>query len=53
VIDNLIAAAGERRTAYYYRTEDGAEVGLIFERGGRTEMMIEIKRSTGSQSGDR
>jgi hypothetical protein len=35
VIDNLIAAAGERRTPYYYRTEDGA-----------VEMAIEIKRST-------
>ena len=46
VIDNLIAAAGERRTPYYYRTEDGAEVDLLFERGGRVEMAIEIKRST-------
>jgi predicted AAA+ superfamily ATPase len=47
VIDNLIAAAGDRRTPYYYRTADGAEVDLLFERGGRIEMMIEIKRSTG------
>lgn len=46
VIDNLIAAAGERRTAYFYRTEDGAEIDLLFERGGKTEMAIEIKRST-------
>jgi predicted AAA+ superfamily ATPase len=46
VIDNLIAAAGDRRTPYYYRTADGAEVDLLFERGGRVEMMIEIKRST-------
>jgi hypothetical protein len=46
VIDNLIAAAGARRTPYYYRTEDGAEVDLLFERGGRVEMAIEIKRST-------
>ena len=36
----------ERRTPYFYRTEDGAEVDLIFERGGRVEMAIEIKRST-------
>jgi uncharacterized protein len=46
VIENLIAAAGERRTPYYYRTEDGAEIDLLFERGGAIEMAIEIKRST-------
>jgi hypothetical protein len=46
VIDNLIAAAGDRRTPYYFRTEGGSEVDLVFERGGRVEMMIEIKRST-------
>jgi len=46
VIDNLIAAAGDRRTPYYYRTEDGAEVDLVFERGGRVEMAVEIKRSS-------
>jgi uncharacterized protein len=46
VVENLIAAAGERRTSYYYRTADGAEVDLLFERGGRIEVMIEIKRST-------
>ena len=46
VIENLVAAAGDRRTPYYYRTEDGAEVDLLFERAGRVEMAIEIKRST-------
>jgi len=46
VIENLIAAAGERRTPYYYRTEDGAEIDLLFERGGTIEMAIEIKRSS-------
>lgn len=46
VIENLIAAAGDRRTPYYYRTEDGAEVDLLFERGGAVEMAIEIKRSS-------
>jgi hypothetical protein len=46
VIENLVAAAGERRVPYFYRTEDGAEVDLVFERGGRVEMAIEIKRST-------
>jgi predicted AAA+ superfamily ATPase len=46
VIENLLAAAGDRRTPYYYRTEDGAEIDLLFERGGAIEMAIEIKRST-------
>lgn len=46
VIENLIRAAGERRTPYYYRTEDGAEVDLVFERAGKVEFAIEIKRST-------
>jgi hypothetical protein len=45
-IENLIAAAGALRTPYYYRTGDGAEVDLLFERAGRIEIMIEIKRST-------
>jgi hypothetical protein len=46
VIESLIAAAGDRRTPYYYRTEDGAEVDLLFDRAGKVEMAIEIKRST-------
>ena len=45
-IENLISVAGARRTPYYYRTEAGAEIDLLFERGGRIEMAIEIKRST-------
>ncbi|MGH8228578.1 MAG: ATP-binding protein [Steroidobacteraceae bacterium] len=46
VIENLIAAAGDRRTPYFFRTEDGAEIDLLFERGGAVEMTIEIKRSS-------
>lgn len=46
VIDNLIAVAGDRRSPYFYRTESGAEVDLLFERAGTVEMAIEIKRST-------
>jgi hypothetical protein len=46
VIENLIAVAGERRTPYFYRTEDGAEIDLLFERGGKPEIAIEIKRSS-------
>ena len=40
------AVAGDRRTPYFYRTENGAEIDLLFERGGTVEMAIEIKRST-------
>jgi predicted AAA+ superfamily ATPase len=46
VIENLIAAAGDRRVPYFFRTEDGAEIDLVFERGGRVELAIEIKRTT-------
>ncbi len=46
VIENLIAAAGDRRTPYFYRTEDGAEIDLLLERGGKIEFAIEIKRSS-------
>ena len=46
VIENLIGAAGDRRTPYFYRTADGAEVDLVFERAGRVEFAIEIKRTT-------
>jgi uncharacterized protein len=45
-IENLIAAAADRRTPYFYRTEDGAEIDLLFERGGKPEVAIEIKRSS-------
>jgi predicted AAA+ superfamily ATPase len=46
VIENLIAAAGDGRTPFFYRTEDGAEVDLLFERAGKVEIIVEIKRST-------
>ncbi|HEV2442885.1 MAG TPA: ATP-binding protein [Steroidobacteraceae bacterium] len=45
-IENLVAVAGDRRTPYFYRTEDGAEIDLLFERGGSVDVVIEIKRST-------
>ncbi|MCU0636405.1 MAG: DUF4143 domain-containing protein [Gemmatimonadaceae bacterium] len=44
-IEALIVAAGPDRTPLFYRTEDGAEIDLVFERGGRVEYAIEIKRS--------
>jgi hypothetical protein len=46
VVENLVASAGERRTPYYYRTAEGAEVDLLFERAGRVETIIEITRSS-------
>jgi hypothetical protein len=46
VIENVIAAAGDRQVPYFFRTEDGAEIDLVFERGGRVEFAIEIKRTT-------
>ena len=45
-IENLIAAAGDHRRPHFFRTADGAEIDLLFERGGRVEFAIEIKRST-------
>jgi uncharacterized protein len=46
VTENLITAASARRTPYFYRTEDGAEIDLLFERAGKPEIAIEIKRSS-------
>jgi uncharacterized protein len=46
VIENLINVAGAERTPYFYRTEDGSEVDLLFERAGVVEMAVEIKRSS-------
>ena len=46
VIENLMSAAGEQRVPYFFRTEDGAEIDLVFERGGAVELAIEIKRTT-------
>jgi hypothetical protein len=44
-IDNLIQAAGSRRVPYFYRTQVGAEIDLLLEKGGRPEIAIEVKRS--------
>jgi uncharacterized protein len=50
VVENLIQAAAQNtqvpRLATYYRTQDGAEIDLVFERAGQPEMAIEIKRSS-------
>lgn len=44
-VDNLIAAAPGLQP-YCYRSHAGAEIDLLFERGGRPFMGIEIKRSS-------
>jgi predicted AAA+ superfamily ATPase len=46
VIENLLAVAKEGYVPYFYRTEDGAEIDLVLERGGRVEIAVEIKRTT-------
>jgi Predicted ATPase (AAA+ superfamily) len=45
VIENLIAAAGDRLTPCFIE-RDGAEIDLVFERAGKPEIAIEIKRSS-------
>ena len=44
-IENLVEAAGYREP-YFYRTSNGAEVDLIFEKAGKPFVAIEIKRSS-------
>lgn len=44
-VENLVSAAGPNRIPCYYRTQNGAEIDLVLERGGGIEMAIEIKRS--------
>jgi predicted AAA+ superfamily ATPase len=46
VIENLIAAAGEQRLPYFYRSQNGAEIDLLFELGGTPDIAIEVKRSS-------
>jgi uncharacterized protein len=49
-LENLISAAAQNtqtpRRPYYYRTQDGAEVDLVFERAGQPDIAIEIKRAS-------
>jgi hypothetical protein len=46
VVENPIAAAGERRIGYFFRTQDGAEIDLVLEMGGAPGIAIEIKRAS-------
>jgi predicted AAA+ superfamily ATPase len=45
-IENLVLAGGVRHQPYYYRTHSGAEIDLLFEKGGQPDLAIEVKRST-------
>jgi uncharacterized protein len=40
------AAIELMRRASFFRTADGAEIDLLFERGGKPEVAVEIKRSS-------
>lgn len=51
VIENLIAAARDTWTPYFYRTEVGAEIDLLFERAGRPGIAIEVKRASAPEAG--
>lgn len=46
VIENLIAAAGPRRTPFFYRTSNGAEIDLVIEKAGKPVLAVEVKRSS-------
>lgn len=45
VLEALISAAGKSGQPTYYRTADGAELDLVFERGSKPFIGVEIKRS--------
>lgn len=46
VIENLLAAAPQGTSAFFYRTSAGAEVDLVLELPKRRRWAIEIKRSS-------
>jgi hypothetical protein len=45
-IETALMAAGTGYAPFFYRTEDGVEVDLVLERGGKVAMAIVIRRST-------
>jgi uncharacterized protein len=50
-IENLTAAAGASSQPMFYRTADGSELDLVFEKGGKPFIAIEIKRSSAPKIG--
>jgi predicted AAA+ superfamily ATPase len=45
VIENLLAGAPEQAQPYFYRTQDGAEIDLLFDLGATGRWAVEVKRS--------
>jgi hypothetical protein len=45
VIEQLLAAAPSRATAWFYRTSAGAEIDLLLDYGPKKRCAVEIKRS--------
>jgi uncharacterized protein len=43
VIEALISAAGPRVRPYFFRTSNGAEIDLLFEKAGRPHIAVEVK----------
>ncbi|APW45231.1 ATP-binding protein [Rhodoferax antarcticus] len=46
VLETLMQVAGPRYGAYFYRTQDGAEIDLVLARGNTPEIAVEVKRSS-------
>ncbi len=52
VIENLIDENNVHQyRPYFYRTQSGAEIDLVLERGGKPEIAIEIKRASAPKAG--
>jgi uncharacterized protein len=43
VIEALIGAAGDHARPYFYRTSNGAEIDLLFEKAGQPHTAIEVR----------
>jgi uncharacterized protein len=46
VIENLIQSARKSFVPFFFRTADGAEIDLLFERAGKPFIAVEVKRSS-------
>ena len=50
-IETLTTASGAASQPLFYRTADGSELHLVFEKGGRPFIAVEIKRSSAPRIG--
>jgi uncharacterized protein len=50
-IETIIASTGLSTQPFFYRTADGAELDLVFERGGKPHIAIEVKRASAPKTG--